>query len=81
VYFRQCVNQTGGDENGHPGIAIYHNGYYLLSTVSTGDRFWTVLVAGALKNNTWTNIGLRWLPETTEEDKRGLTVRFLFQIV
>jgi len=68
----------GGDEHGHPGIALYRSGFFLLATVSTGDRYWTVLAAGVLRSNEWTNIAIRWLPESDNEDDKGLTVSLFF---
>lgn len=57
---KKYVLSTGGDSAGHPGIAIYHDGLYLVAVVSTGDEYWELKVAGPLQNNTWSNIAIRW---------------------
>ncbi|CAL4193619.1 unnamed protein product, partial [Meganyctiphanes norvegica] len=34
------VLSTGGDIDGHPGVAIYHSGLHLVAVVSTGEKYW-----------------------------------------
>nr|XP_053630924.1 adhesion G-protein coupled receptor D1-like [Cherax quadricarinatus] len=53
---------TGGDDEGHPGVALYHQGIFLVGLVSTGTMYWKEMVVGAVYNDTWTNIALRWDP-------------------
>lgn len=57
---KRYVLSTGGDEQGHPGIAIYHQGISLVAIVSTGDEYWKLEVYGPFHNSTWNNIGILW---------------------
>ncbi|XP_037790938.1 adhesion G-protein coupled receptor D1-like [Penaeus monodon] len=57
---KRYVLSTGGDEEGHPGIAIYHQGISLVAIVSTGDEYWKLEVYGPFHNSTWNNIGILW---------------------
>lgn len=45
-------------------MALYHQGAHLLGLVSTGHRYWLAHAAGAIANNTWNNVGLRWDEQT-----------------
>ncbi|XP_068212715.1 cadherin EGF LAG seven-pass G-type receptor 1-like [Palaemon carinicauda] len=65
------ILSTGGDEAGHPGVALYHKGYWLGAVVSTGDQFWKVEVAGISPNDTWSNIAVRW-EQPTPTGEKGL---------
>ncbi|XP_042891645.1 adhesion G-protein coupled receptor D1-like [Penaeus japonicus] len=57
---KRYVLSTGGDDEGHPGIAIYHQGISLVAIVSTGDEYWKLEVYGPFHNSTWNNIGILW---------------------
>ncbi|KAK7080264.1 hypothetical protein SK128_016792 [Halocaridina rubra] len=57
---KRYVLSTGGDTDGHPGIAIYHQGLALTGIVSTGDTYWKLEVLGPFANADWTNVGMRW---------------------
>ncbi|XP_018024745.1 uncharacterized protein LOC108680438 isoform X2 [Hyalella azteca] len=59
------VLSTGGDREGHPGIAFFHHGIFQHAIVSTGDKYWEVKVPGLMYNATWANIGIRWSPNVT----------------
>lgn len=67
------VLSTGGDDEGHPGIALYHYGIYQVAIVSTGDKYWKVSVPGQMFNGTWCNIGIRWNPDI-ETDTNGVPI-------
>ena len=67
TYFRFNI---GGDIEGNPGVSLFLRGSYLVATLSTGDQYWSIHVPGAVRNNTWSNIGVKWYPGTgTEESK------------
>jgi len=73
---KQYIMSTGGDYNaakGHawPGFALYHQGMDLVAMVSTGTKVWEIRVAGQLYNNTWVEIGIRWI--TPDLSKPQLT--------
>ncbi|XP_066945236.1 uncharacterized protein [Macrobrachium rosenbergii] len=57
---KRYIISTGGDEFGHPGVAIYHQGLALVALVSTGDKYWKLEVLGPFRNSEWNNIGIRW---------------------
>ena len=57
---------TGGDFNSKngkawPGLALYHQGLDLVAVVSTGEKVWELRVSGQLYNNTWAEVGIRWV--------------------
>lgn len=56
----QSCNSTGGDKEGHRGIALYQHGVFLYGVVSTGTEYWEASVPGAVPHDRWTNVGLRW---------------------
>ncbi|XP_068212714.1 adhesion G-protein coupled receptor D1-like [Palaemon carinicauda] len=58
---KRYILSTGGDEFGHPGVAIYHQGLALVALVSTGDKYWKLEVLGPFENSVWNNIGIRWM--------------------
>ena len=63
---KKYIVSTGGDFNSRsgkawPGVAIYHQGLDLVGVVSTGEKVWELRVSGQLYNNTWTQIGLRFM--------------------
>ena len=59
---RETLLSTGGDY-GVPGFQVYRDGPILGAILSTGEDTWEVRVMGNLpKNNSWTNIGVRWEP-------------------
>ena len=46
-----------------PGFQVYKDGPILGAILSTGEDTWEVRVMGNLpKNNSWSNIGVRWEP-------------------
>lgn len=61
-YPMQYLLSTGGDTDGHPGVALYNQGLFLVALVSTGNMYWKEKVVGSVGNFTWTNIGIRWDP-------------------
>ncbi|XP_064083647.1 uncharacterized protein LOC135199488 [Macrobrachium nipponense] len=67
---KRYILSTGGDEFGHPGVAIYHQGLALVALVSTGDKYWKLEVLGPFRNNEWNNIGIRW--QNSETTTGGL---------
>ena len=59
---RETILSSGGDY-GVPGLQIYRDGPILGAIFSTGADTWEVKVMGNLpKNNSWTNIAVRWEP-------------------
>ena len=59
---RETFLSTGGDY-GVPGLQVYRDGPILGAILSTGEDTWEVRVMGNLpKNNSWSNIGIRWEP-------------------
>ena len=59
---RETLLSTGGDY-GYPGLQIYREGPVFGGILSTGEETWEVKVMGNLpKNNSWTNVALRWEP-------------------
>jgi len=68
TFRRSYLLSTGGEageggKQGSPGISIYREGPIMGATLSTGYQTWEVKVMGNLpKNNTWTNIAIRWEP-------------------
>lgn len=75
------VLSTGGDNEGHPGVAIYHSGLHLVAVVSTGDDYWELKVMGPMRNNTWNNIGLRWESTLVENGGKGLELYVNLEMV
>ncbi len=79
---------SGGDydyttERSYPGLSLFHRGMDLYAVVSNGDDVWSLKVAGQLQNDTWSNIGVRWVQPNKVEgttqldtsDPGGLEVR------
>ena len=77
---KKYIMSTGGDfnpKNGKawPGFALYHQGLDIVAVVSTGEKVWELRVSGQLYNNTWTEIGIRWIipdiskPQNAETEK------------
>lgn len=65
VHNKQYIFSTGGDydyvsERAYPGLTLYHQGIDLIAVVSTGEDVWALRVTGQLRNETWSNIGVRW---------------------
>lgn len=63
---KRYLMSTGGDFHevqgrAWPGFAIYHQGLDIVAVVSTGEKLWVLKVSGQLYNNTWTQIGVRWM--------------------
>ena len=55
---------------------------YQVVVVSTGPKYWQVKVPGAMVNDKWNNIGIRWNPNLELDSdgnakSGGLTVRTL----
>jgi len=66
---REYILSTGGDF-GSPGFSIYRDGPIMGAILSTGDETWEVKVMGNLpKNNSWTNIAIRWEPLKFEDQE------------
>ncbi|GIX89329.1 uncharacterized protein CEXT_804411 [Caerostris extrusa] len=42
------------------GVAVYYKGIYLYAVVSTGEKLWSVYVAGLVLNDTWSNVAFTW---------------------
>jgi len=69
---KKYIMSTGGDYNGRsgkawPGFALYHQGLDIVAVVSTGEKVWELRVSGQLYNNTWTEVGIRWIvPDITK---------------
>lgn len=51
---------TGGTIEGTPGVAVYYKGIYVHAVVSTGEKVWSVYVAGLVLNDTWSNVAFTW---------------------
>jgi len=77
---KKYIMSTGGDFNSKngkawPGFALYHQGLDIVAVVSTGEKVWELRVSGQLYNNTWTEIGIRWIipdiskPQNAETEK------------
>jgi hypothetical protein len=81
---RKYILSTGGQFNDSsgvgttsPGVSLYHEGMDLVAIVSTGDDVWKLQVRGQLENETWSNIGVVWKPNTVNADDNvegGLTL-------
>ena len=83
---KRYIISTGGDYDpvsgiAWPGIAIYNQGPNVVGLVSTGYQVFELPVSGQLYNNSWTEIGLRFIPpnlanpllaNTDNEDMGGL---------
>jgi len=65
---RRYLLSTGGDDQGHPGFAIYVQGHKVWAIVSTGDKYWKISSTAMLRSNQWTNIGIRWSNVETRAD-------------
>jgi len=69
---KKYIMSTGGDYNSRsgkawPGFALYHQGLDIVAVVSTGEKVWELRVSGQLYNNTWTQVGIRWVvPDITK---------------
>ena len=75
---KKYLMSTGGDFNAvsgeaWPGFSIYHEGLNIIGLVSTGTKVWTLSVSGQLYNNTWTQIGLRFVTPNLEDPNLALT--------
>ncbi|KAB7493731.1 hypothetical protein Anas_10425, partial [Armadillidium nasatum] len=58
---RMYIMSSGGDKEGHPGFAMYHqDNHFLVAVVSTGDQYWTVEAVAQLSAGYWTNVGATW---------------------
>ncbi|GIY70562.1 hypothetical protein CDAR_83301 [Caerostris darwini] len=57
---KRYLFSTGGDIEGVPGVAVYYKGIYLHAVVSTGEKLWSVYVAGLVLNDTWSNVAFTW---------------------
>jgi len=71
---KKYVISNGGDFNPRngkawPGFAIFHQGLEIVAVVSTGDKVWELRVSGQLYNNTWTEIGVRFMPPDLSKPK------------
>ncbi|CAG0888932.1 unnamed protein product [Darwinula stevensoni] len=52
---------TGGDELGHPGLAIYRQGMDLVASLTLKDgTVYEIRTIYTLSNNTWNNVAMRW---------------------
>lgn len=79
---KQYIFSTGGDykdDKSYPGIALYHEGMNLGAIVSTGEDVYELKVIGQLKNETYSNIAVRWEPYKNDptlpvEERGGLEV-------
>ncbi|GFR19924.1 uncharacterized protein TNCT_91411, partial [Trichonephila clavata] len=57
---RRYLFSTGGDIEGIPGVAVFYKGIYLHAVVSTGEKVWSIYVAGLMLNDTWSNVAFTW---------------------
>ncbi|RXG55275.1 hypothetical protein Avbf_07531 [Armadillidium vulgare] len=54
------IISTGGDVNGHPGVAMALQGHFLIVILSTGDFYYKTRVLGQVPAEEWVNIGFVW---------------------
>ncbi|GFW06829.1 uncharacterized protein TNCV_3289291 [Trichonephila clavipes] len=57
---RRYLFSTGGDIEGIPGVAVFYKGIYVHAVVSTGEKVWSIYVAGLMLNDTWSNVAFTW---------------------
>ncbi|KAF8787073.1 hypothetical protein HNY73_008705 [Argiope bruennichi] len=57
---KRYLFSTGGDIEGIPGVAVFYKGIYVHAVVSTGEKVWSVYVAGLVLNDTWSNVAFTW---------------------
>ena len=75
---KRYIMSNGGDFNSvsgkaWPGFALYHQGVDIVGMVSTGDRVWMISVSGQLYNNTWTQVGFRFVIPNLSNPKMATT--------
>ena len=75
---KRYLVSNGGDHNAvtgmaWPGFAIYHQGVDIVGMVSTGDRVWVISVSGQIYNNTWTQVGFRFILPNLNNPKMAET--------
>ena len=75
---KRYLLSTGGDfisasGKAWPGFAIYHQGVNIVGVVTTGEKVWVVSVSGQLYNNTWTQVGLRFVIPNLSNPKMAET--------
>jgi len=75
---KKYIMSTGGDYNPRsgkswPGFALYHQGLDIVAVVSTGEKVWELRVSGQLYNNTWTEVGIRWVIPDISKPKNAET--------
>ena len=57
---------------------MYHVGMDIVAEVVTGNAVWALTVRGQLVNDSWNNIGVRWINHNNTDagsDEFGLEVR------